>query len=35
MENLIKQNGETLVYIALVLPIIGGFAEVLKVLSSL
>lgn len=35
MENLIKQNGETLVYIALFLPVIGGFAEVLKVLSSL
>ena len=35
MENLIKQNGETLVYIALYLPIIGGFAEVLKVLNSL
>lgn len=35
MENLIKQNGETLVYIALFLPIIDGFAEVLKVLSSL
>ena len=32
---LIKQNRETLVYIALFLPIIGGFAEVLKVLSSL
>ena len=35
MENLIKQNGETLVYIALFLPVIGGLAEVLKVLSSL
>ena len=35
MENLIKQNGETLAYIALFLPVIGGFAEVLKVLSSL
>ena len=34
MENLIKQNGETLVYIALFLPVI-GLAEVLKVLSSL
>lgn len=35
MENLIKQNGETLMYIALFLPVIGGLAEVLKVLSSL
>lgn len=30
MENLIKQNGETLVYIALFLPVIGGLAEVLR-----
>ena len=33
MENLIKQNGETLVYIALFLPVIGGLAEVLKSVS--
>lgn len=30
MENLIKQNGETLVYIALFLPVIGGTGRGIK-----
>ena len=35
MENLIKQHGETLAYMALFLPIIGGLAGVFKLLSIL